>query len=216
MGGEEGTAAWTRASKSVRYGQRSAAATPHDERIHAMANEAISRRAILPAAVAGAAALALAEPGGAATTGKRFAALAGPVWITPGQTLVSCCFLPAVQTPADVRQSQFQTSLWTTGGTLLGTVQQMLTPGHGASVKLQALADGSVRLNGNLVDLMLSPGEQAGIIAILIGLLLPAVMPPAASIQCSNNLRTEQGEEAGLGPVTYLLPYIEQDNLLRR
>jgi hypothetical protein len=175
-----------------------------------MGNEAISRRVVVPALASGALAGFLAEPADAkGEQSKRFVATAGPAGLTRNQTMISSYFLPAVQAPGNRPPMKFRLALMSIQGILIGLLEESLSPGQGSAAMLEAFGDGSVRLNGKPVDMSIAEGTQVHVIAILIGLLLPAVQPAAATLQVSNHLRNENGGPAGLGPVSYILPYIE-------
>ena len=181
-----------------------------------MSNGVVSRRAVLPTlvggAVSGAAVLALADRSEADP--KRlvpFEAVAGPASLVAGQTLVSSLFLPAVQKNA-LPAVQFELRLFTLDGKLIGTDRYSLALGQGAATTLQIMGDGSAQLNGQAIDLTVSPGTQVSIIAVLIGLLLPAVQLPNVTLQCSNNFAAQTGAAIGLGAVTYILPFITPRN----
>ena len=173
-----------------------------------MANSSISRRAVLPAVVAGATAVALTDAGAADRRTRRYAAQAGPAGFTRGQSLITAFFLPAVQSTANLPAVQFQLTLFTLDGQLIGTSEFQVQPGRGAASTLQGFADGSVRLDGKPVNVTLDAGQQVHVYGILIGLLLPAVQTPAATLQCANNVPLADQVGAGLGPTTYVIPFL--------
>jgi hypothetical protein len=147
------------------------------------------------------------SPAPAADGSVRFLT-AGPVRIPVGGSAETRLLLPAV------RRGRVQATFVGEDGQVLARAEVEPPPGHPGpffpvSFHL-ALAPGPGRLpvlsitDGTSNTIF--AGESNGIIAILIGLLLPAVQTP--------NIATLQMFDAQ-GQTVFILPYIEQDNLRR-
>jgi hypothetical protein len=174
-----------------------------------MADDAISRRSVLPALVAGTAALATLAPTPAEAARKpQSMSACGPCFVRRGQTLSISYFLPGLRD----QMATFLVNLRTLDGQDLGSFEDRILSGRGVRFFLKVLSDGSCWLvrpdrEVNLrLDVNVEEGGDLPIIGILIGLLLPAVQKvrigPVGTIECSNNMRTPGGAE-GLGPVVY-------------
>jgi hypothetical protein len=171
-----------------------------------MSDARMSRRLILPTLAAGAAAAAIGASEAQAADGRYYAATSGPAPLSPGNALVFEGALPAVQTQTS-NSMQFRLTFQNVQGKVLAQVSPVLrVGGQGFSYRLSCLGDGSVRLGDQSLNYIIRPGTSNGIIAILIGLLLPAVQPPTVSVASLDLM-----PEGGVGRAHFILPFIEQN-----
>lgn len=179
-----------------------------------MADWRISRRRVVPGIAAGTAAALFGatvavSPEAEAAKNPRFSATAGPCSLWPGHTLRFQFFLPA-GVHSGSQASKFRLVLKTLDGNVLVTHDFQLQPGMGMQAELALTADGILLFNGQPLG-----AESAqllavlAIIAILIGLLVPAVQKVQAT---STSFVPDR--PAGEQNVDYILPFVEQDNLV--
>ncbi|MFN3649902.1 MAG: hypothetical protein ACK47B_09985 [Armatimonadota bacterium] len=187
-----------------------------------MADDSISRRAVLPAVLAGAAVVAAAgDPAAAAVKRPQYLGACGPCIIMPGQSLTFSYFNPVPEEsaggPGSLARNRSRGTYVFQGRLLprhlLATFEDTLGPGEGVKITFRRLVDGSLWLIREDQELHVAVGDLTGdgpaeICFVLVALLLPAVQAareaarrvgPSACVQLSNNSRGVAGE--GPGPV---------------
>jgi hypothetical protein len=147
--------------------------------------------------------LLIAPAPGYAPTAVEYAL--APVGLVRGQTARTALLLPAVQ---KVREAAVvRLLLFGVHGDFLGSAEYLVEAGQGLVADLAVMGDGSVRLTGaKPLDAFVPEGERLEVLPFLIVGSRSGTARALASLQVfgPDTLHT-----------TLILPYVEQDNLLR-